>query len=231
MSETENIIKRVVIACRVMEQELTALLPECPPKVNLDLRFMDQQLHRTPDRMPAILQKEIGAVANEADEIVLGYGLCSNGIVGVYAPDQYLYVPHVHDCVALLLGSREAYKTAFRERAGTYYITPGWVKEEKDPLGILEKEYIPRMGREDAVWGLHEELKHYTHIALIDTQVADVASLRERAKENAEFLGKKYAEIKGSKEYFRKILFGPYSAPDFLCLPPGTPVTQKPFLL
>lgn len=231
MPETEDPLKRVVIACRVMEQELNALLPECPPDVELDLRFVDQQLHRTPDRMPAIIQKEIDAVASEADEIVLGYGLCSNGIVGVSAPGQYLYVPHVHDCVALLLGSRDAYKKAFRERTGTYYITPGWVREEKDPLGMLEKEYIPRLGREDAVWGLHEELKHYSHIALIDTQAVEIGPLRERAKANAEFLGKKYTEITGRKDYFRKILFGPYSAPDFLCLPPETPVRQKPFLM
>lgn len=231
MPEKETPIKRVVIACRVMEQELNALLPECPAGVCLDLRFMDQQLHRTPDRMPAIIQNEIDRVANTADEIVLGYGLCSNGIVGVYAPRQYLYVPLVHDCVALMLGSRAAYNKAFSERAGTYYITPGWVREEKDPLGILENDYIPRMGREDAVWGLNEELKHYSHIALINTQVTEVESLRERARENASFLDKKYTEIKGSREYFRKILFGPYEAPDFLCLPPGTPVTQKPFLL
>jgi len=231
MGKEKKIIKRVVIACRVMEQELNALRPECPPDVELDLRFMDQQLHRTPDRMPAIIQNEIDSLADTADEFVLGYGLCSNGIVGVYAPCQYLYVPHVHDCVALLLGSREAYQKAFRERAGTYYITPGWVKEEKDPIGILENEYIPRMGREDAVWGLNEELKHYSHIALIDTQVADVESLRARARANADFLEKTYTEIRGSRNYFRKILFGPYAPPDFLCLPPGTAVTQKPFLL
>jgi len=230
MPEAAAPINRVVIACRVMEQELNALLPECPADVCLDLRFMDQQLHRTPDRMPAIIQQEIDSAADTADEIVLGYGLCSNGIVGVYAPRQYLYVPHVHDCVALLLGSRAAYYKAFQERAGTYYITPGWVKEEKDPLGILENEYIPRMGREDAVWGLNEELKHYSHIALIDTQVSDIEPLRTRATENARFLDKKYTEIKGSRNYFRKILYGPYEAPDFLCLPPDTPVTQKPFL-
>lgn len=231
MSEAANSKKRVVIACRVMELELNALLPECPTDIRLEFRFMDQQLHRTPEKMPAMIQEEIDRVAAYADEIVLGYGLCSNGIVGVYAPRQYMYVPLVHDCVALLLGSRAAYKKAFKEWTGTYYITPGWVKEEKDPLGILENEYIPRLGREDAVWGLHEELKNYTHIALIDTQVADVGSLRRRAKENADFLGKKYFEITGSKDYFRRILFGPYSAPDFLCLPPETPVEQKPFLV
>jgi len=231
MSQSPGPLKRVVIACRVMELELNALLPECPADLDLEVRYQDQQLHRTPDRMPAIIQEEIFAVAADAHEIVLGYGLCSNGIVGVFAPNQNLFVPRVHDCVALMLGSREAYQKAFQERSGTYYITPGWVKAEKDPLGILENDYIPRMGREDAVWGIHEELKHYSHIALIHTQASNIGLLRERAKKNADFLGKQYAETKGSKAYFRRILFGPYSEPDFLCLPPETPVQQKPFLI
>jgi hypothetical protein len=213
-----------------MEQELNALLDECPADLSLEIRYLDQQLHRVPEKMPAVIQQEIEHVAPYADDIVLGYGLCSNGIVGVSAPRQPLCVPKVHDCVALLLGSRQAYREAFNERAGTYYITPGWVKEKKDPLGILETEYIPRLGREDAVWGLKEELKHYSHIALIETHAGDVERLRQRARENALFLEKEYAEVKGSPDYFRRILFGPHEEPEFLCLPPGEPVRQKPFL-
>lgn len=222
--------KRVVIACRVMEVELNHVLSETPADHGIALRYLDQQLHRTPEQMPGVIQNEINQVADEAGEIVLGYGLCSNGTVGVYAPRQELFIPRVHDCVALLLGSRQAYQKVFKERPGTYYITPGWVKEEKDPLGILENEYVPRLGRADAEWGIHEELKHYSHIALIDTGVCELAPLRRRAKENARFLGKEYTEVEGSTAYFRKILFGPCEEPDFLCLPPATPVRQKPFL-
>ena len=223
-------IKRAVIACRVMEQELNRLLPQCPADISISLRFLDQQLHLSPEKMPAAVQSAIDEAAAWADEIVLGYGLCSNGIVGVSAAAQNLYVPRVHDCVALLLGSRKAYYKVFRERPGTYFIAPGWVKAQKDPLGLLENEYIPRMGREDALWGIQEELKHYSHIALINTRVCDSADLRRRAKENARFLDKDYMEIKGSPAYFKKILFGPCTEPDFVCLPPGAQVRQRPFL-
>lgn len=223
-------IRRVVIACRVMAQELDALLPKCPPEVSIELRYMDQQLHRTPEKMPRRIQAEVDRVAGYADEILLGYGLCANGIVGVSAPRQKLCVPRVHDCVALLLGSREAYQKAFKERAGTYYITPGWVQEKKDPLGILENEYIPRLGREAAVWGIREELAHYTHIALIETHAADSGPLRARAMENARFLGKQYTEVKGRPDYFERILFGPHTEPDFVCMEPGEPIRQRPFL-
>ncbi len=38
-----------------------------------------------------------------------------------------------------------------------------------------------------AVWAMKEELKHYTHIALINTDIGDLGPLRERAMENAHF--------------------------------------------
>lgn len=218
---------RVVIACRIMQPEMEALQSQ---DNSVEVCYLDQSLHRTPDRMPRLLQEQIDAVHEYASKIILGYGLCSNGIVGVKAPQQGLFVPRAHDCITLFLGSRARYDKTFHERPGTYYLTPGWVAEKKDPLGQMENEYVPRMGREMAVWGIKEELKNYTHIALINTQAADLAPLRQRAMENARFLEKEYEEIAGKTDYFRKILFGPYDSENFLFLKPGEVVRQKPFL-
>ncbi|MBS3756530.1 MAG: DUF1638 domain-containing protein [Desulfobacterales bacterium] len=221
----------VVIACRVMQYELDAIREtEGEGAGNTEIRYMDQNLHRTPEKMPELLQAEIDAAADYAGRIVLGYGLCSNGVVGVTARKQRLYIPRVHDCIALLLGSRRAYFRAFHERAGTYYLNPGWVAEQKDPLGMMENEYEPRMGREMAEWGIREELRHYTHIVLINTGAGDIEKLRKRARANAEFLGKEYEEVAGSPEYFRQLLFGPYDTEDFVCLEPGQKAKQKPFM-
>ena len=218
---------RVVIACRIMQPEMEALRSE---DKSVELRYLDQSLHRTPDRMPGLLQEQIDEVEKYASKIILGYGLCSNGIVGVTAPEQGLYVPKAHDCITLFLGSRAQYDKTFHEKPGTYYLTPGWVAEKKDPLGQMENEYIPKLGREMAEWGIKEELKHYTHIALIDTQVVNLAPLRQRAMQNAQFLDKKYEEISGALDFFKKILFGPYDNGDFLFLKQGETISQQPFL-
>jgi len=219
---------RVVIACRVMKTEIDCLLPQ---DGSIEVHYLDQNLHRSPERMRPLIEEKIAETAEYAAHIVLGYGLCSNGVVGIRAAGQMLCVPRVHDCVALMLGSRRAYHKAFSERAGTYYLTPGWVAEQKDPLGMLENEYVPKLGREDAEWGLREELKHYTHIVLISGQgMKDRAFLRERAKANADFLEKQYEEVEGSDRFFRKLLFGPYDSEDFVCVAPGEAIPQKPFL-
>ncbi len=218
---------RVVIACGVMKAELDRLVTGDTP---IEIRYLDQNLHRSPEKMPALIQAEIDAVAGYAGHIVLGYGLCSNGVVGAKAVKQPMCIPKAHDCITLMLGSRSAYQQAFSKRSGTYYLTAGWVSEQKDPLGMMENEYVPRMGREMAEWGIREELLHYTHIVLINTRGGNAVSLRARARANAEFLGKTYEEIEGSDALFRKIVFGPYGQEDFVCLAPGEPVKQKPFL-
>ena len=219
--------RRVVIACRVMEPELNQVLAEGGETV--EILYLDQALHRTPAKLLGLVQEKIDQVSLTASRIVLGYGLCSNGVVGVTARQQGLLIPRCHDCIALFLGSPSRYQEVFREKPGTYYLTPGWVAEKKDPLGILE-EYVPRYGRETAQWVIEEELKHYTHIALIDTGVEEMAPIRERAMETAAVLKKQYEEISGSLEYFRELIHGPYTEEKFLRLHPGGKFTQEMLL-
>jgi hypothetical protein len=207
-----------------MKPELDALAGD---RDDIEICYLDQNMHERPDQMPAVIQAEIDQVEARAHAIVLGYGLCSNGIAGIKAPRQGLIVPRVHDCITLFLGSRAAYERVFYEQPGTYYLTPGWVEERKDPLGYMESTYVPRMGREKAEWGIREELKNYTRIVMIDTQSADMGPLRKIARENATFLGKNYEEIPGRQDYFKSILFGPYPDADFIHLKPGEIMQQE----
>lgn len=219
---------RIIIACEVMRPELEAIDSK---ELDVEFDFQEQNLHRTPELMGGVLQRAIDTAAPRTKEpIVLGYGLCSNGTVGLKAPEQGMVIPLVHDCISLFLGSREAYDKAFNARCGTYYLTPGWVSTGKDPLGVLEEDYVPRVGREDAEWALHEELKHYTHITLIDTGTGDIEALRARALENTRFLNKEYAEVRGTGAFFEKMVCGPYDDGDFLVVEPGRTVVQDTFL-
>jgi hypothetical protein len=193
----------VILACSIMRTELEEVLRG---SAGVEVRYLEQALHRTPRLMTGRIQAEIDAVSSYADRISLGYGLCSNGVAGVVAGRQGIVIPKCHDCIALFLGSRAAYVELFNKNPGTYYLTPGWIEEKKDPLGIVHDDYTPRVGSETAVWAMREELKNYTHIAMISSGLTDIESYRQRAKENAEFFGKQYIEIKGNLDYFRKMV-------------------------
>ena len=193
-------------------------------------RYLEQGLHRTPKELGPLLQRQIDDVSAHAAEIVIGYGLCSNGIVGIRSGRQTLIIPRVHDCIGLFLGSPGAYRQAFKESPGTFYLTPAWVADRHDPLSIVEDLYTPRVGYDTAVWAMQEELKHYTRFTLILAGANDADSMRGRAQENAAFFDKEFQEIPGSLDYFQKLIEGPHTEEDFLFVPPGEQVTQEMFL-
>ncbi|MFP3859426.1 MAG: DUF1638 domain-containing protein [Bacteroidales bacterium] len=218
---------KTVIACRSIKPELERMKEG---EENLKVKYLPQNLHRTPDKLREMLQNVINKFEKESDIMVLGYGLCSNGIVGVRAPQQGLYIPRTHDCIAFYLGSRENYKNIFGKHPGTYHLTKSWIDNKKDPLGLVENEYTERVGRELAEETMKAEIKNYEFISYVNTNVGDDEKYRKRARENADFFNKKFIEYNGSADYFKKIIYGPYDTQDFVFVKPNDKVNQKEFL-
>ena len=214
----------LVIACNIMNDELLRFQSN-----GVSFFFLEQSLHRTPQKMKPIIQEKIDRAAEENwDYIILSYGLCSNGILGVKAIRHPVVIPRAHDCIALFLGSRERYLEEHRKEPGTYYLTKGWIEEGKSPLGIY-REYCQRYDQETAEWVIREELKNYTRIAFVEMGTDLSGTLRDHARENAEFLHMRYEEMKGSLEFFQKMLQGGWNE-DFIILKPGEELTQELFL-
>jgi hypothetical protein len=224
--DSTQLQETVIIACEVMRAELEAAAKGAAVRFH----YLDQGLHRTPKNMAGLIQEKLVLVSESTKQVVLAYGLCSGGITGVRSPRQGLVVPKCHDCIALFFGSAKAYHAAFQSKPGTYYLTSGWLAAKKDPLGIIYDDYAPKHGIEDAFWVMEEELKHYTHIALVNTGVGNLEEMRARTKENCRVLKKNYCEIPGSLDYFRRLVHGPYSEEDFIVIPPGREVTEDLFL-
>lgn len=217
-------MKYLVIACNIMKDDLLRFETN-----GISFVFLEQSLHRTPQKMGPKIQEEIEKADQwGGDYIILSYGLCSNGILGVKSRCHSIVIPRVHDCIALFLGSPEKYAEEHRKEPGTYYLTKGWIEEGKSPLGVYH-EYCQRYDKETAEWVIREELKNYTRIALVDMGSQLSETHREHAMENARFLGLKYEEIKGSLEFFEKMLRGWWDK-DFIILKPGEEVTQDLFL-
>ena len=200
------------------------------PDDDVEIRYLDQGLHMTPRKMGPAIQKQVDLASGRFDEIVLGYGLCANGVVGVKAREQGLYITKSHDCIALFMGSYETYRAAVRNRPGTFYLTAGWIEDRKDPLSYMEDQYVPRMGWKTAEWGMKEELKHYSHFTLINTGAGNSIQLRRQTLKNAAFFGKEFDELSGSLLLFRKMITEPLGNNDFLFIKPGALICQNLFL-
>jgi hypothetical protein len=216
--------KLLVLACAVMEQEVRRF-----QNGRVDFKFFDYGLHRTPESMSKVLQMEIDQVhEGEYDGIVLGYGLCSNGVAGVCAQKFSMIVPRIHDCISLFLGSPESYQEQSKQHPGTYYLTPGWIEKGETPISKFNF-YAQSYGEETARWVLHEEMKNYTRILLINTGVYEIEPYQKIARQNAEFLGISYQELRGSPIFFKTLVEGPWRK-DFLVMERGHSIRQEMFL-
>lgn len=213
----------LVLACAVMEREL---LPFQNGRV--DFRFLDYGLHLTPGNLTKVLQREIDQVPEGGyGGIVLGYGLCSNGVVGLQARNQPVVIPRVHDCISLFLGSSDRYQEEATKHPGTYYLTPGWIEKGETPLSKYHS-YARSYDEHIAGWVLHEEMKHYTRILLIDTGISPMSLYREIARRNAEFLKVSFQELRGTSDFFQRLVTGSWGK-DFLIVDKGTCIKQEMF--
>jgi hypothetical protein len=213
-----------VIACEVFKDEFLACR-----EGGLEYRFLAQGYHRTPSQMPPVIQEAIDQVPAGVDAIVLGYGLCSNGVVGLRAPHAQLVIPRIHDCIAMLLGSREVYEKQAARFPGTYYLTRGWIEYGRTPYTEYRNVYLKQYDEETARWIAREMMKHYQRVVLIDHGLAAMEEYRTLAREMAAFYEIAYEEMPGSLDYVRRLLAGPWDNDDFVVVPPGATIEQNPF--
>ena len=221
----------VVIACKIFENLLEHYLP---PDLSKDITFLDYGLHSVPRNLKTSLQERIDQVI-EPSLIVLGFGLCGNGLHGIKAGQHILLVPRTDDCISILLGSYAFYREQFETTPGTYYLSKGWLESGTNPLDEYRK-YIAKYGPEQAIWLMDQQYTNYIRLAFVAFQQADLEQYRGKAMEIAEFCqrwGMRYEEILGSDQYIRKLVEVAQALDkadsDFIVIPPGGVLQQTQF--
>jgi hypothetical protein len=222
----------VVIACQVLQSMLEQMLPD---DLAAQVTFMDYGLHRVPSKMTWNLQDAIDGV-EEPSLVVLGYGLCGNGLNGVRAGNHTLLVPRTDDCIAILLGSRQAYVREFEAVPGTYYLSKGWLESGSHPLKEYE-EYVEKYGPAEAEWIMDQQYQHYERLVLVTHNDADLDKYRSQAQKVARYCERwdmRYQEILGSDDYVRRLVEVASALDradgDFLVIPPGGEISQNQFI-
>ncbi len=212
-----------VLACATVIEEM---LPLMPPGAGYEV--LDFGLHINPDRLRSTLQERVDQVPDSYDVVLLGYGLCSQAVIGLHARRHILVIPRVDDCIAIFLGSRAAQREQNAREPGTYYLTKGWIEVGDTPFAEYDR-LVQRYGRERADRVIRLMLNHYTRLALINTGQYELDRYREYARRTAERFGLRYEEIPGSTTLIEKMLHGPWPPDEFVVVPPGETVRYQDF--
>ena len=235
-----------LLACKVFYREISMLSSVCENFI--DVTYLRQGLHRTPEILHKNLQNEIDRIDaasdiyscqkqeyRDFDAILLGYGLCSNALCGLKSKEYRLVIPRAHDCITLFLGSKEWYRQYFDAHSGgVYWYTPGWNENTlmpgKETLDIKRNRYIEQYGEEEAEFLLEEEhrwMEKYNTCAYIDWEEMSFESHIQYTKRCAESLDLKFDLLKGNSSLMRDFIGGNWREEDFLVLEPGHSVAQS----
>jgi hypothetical protein len=227
------------IACQVFTREIEDILARSSHTV--DLEIIPMGLHSLGVEMRPHLQETIDAADPLGyDAILLGYALCGRGTEGLRAHHTQLVLPRAHDCIGLLMGSRHLYASYFADHPGVYYRSPGWVEFQTPDLKLEPafpsqkssfgeqttlEEFIAKYGDENGRF-LYDQFSafrgHYSGLTYISTGIASDESSRIRARAEAQKEGWAFEEVHGSLSLIERLVNGPWSAADFLIVPPGS---------
>ncbi len=206
----------------------------------IDIQLLERGLHNRPDQLRSSIQSQINSAEGRGYQaILLGYGLCGNGTVGLQSRSIQLVLPRVHDCISLLLGGRQPYLEQFSRSPGTYWYSQDFLERKDDSaafysmgpvspeaLAIKRNEYIEKYGEDNADY-LMEVMSawqsYYHRGVFINTGITEQNQFEEEVKRDAKQRGWAFETVIADLILINQLLNGAWvqsDNSDFIIIPP-----------
>lgn len=215
-------MQTVILACQTMKDEIELVMKESG--LDYPVEYLESGLHNSPEDLREKVQEQINTI--NADVILLVFGCCGKGLVGIKSTRAKLIIPRIDDCITLLLGSTEKRRSIPNE-ISTYFVTKGWL----DPEGNIMWSYrswAERYGEQRALRLTQKMLANYTRFMIIDTGAYNIESIIPKIRDSCEKFNMRYDIVPGSLRLLRLLVLGRWNS-EFIVLDPGQETTTGDF--
>ena len=225
-------MKLKFIGCEVF---VRSVCQECATSDNnITPEFTRKGEHEKVDKMRETVQKAIDdADKGDYEAIVLGYGLCGNGLDGIKAGRLPLVIPRAHDCCTIFTGSRKKFLEYFSDKFSAMWSSAGYMERgdeyfrESDAnkmlgLDMTYEQAVESYGEENAEFIIESlkpkhEMNEIIYIKTGDPKDEEFLKIVElKAKEE----NKELTIVEGNMGIIKKLLRGQWDE-DFLTVLPG----------
>jgi len=211
-------MKTLIIGCKTLENELSALLQEY--KENYEIVWIEPRLHNSKPQLLSRLQQILDEASADYDRVLMATGFCGNSILGLRTGLSPVIFPRVDDCTSLLFGSCRN-KLSYLD---SYFLTEGWLKGDRN----IWSEYtyaVEKYGENRAKQIFHTLFSHYRRVLLVDTGCYPLDPSLETARKIADAFSLDCQVAPGTLSYLKALLWGPWDSARFLTVPPDTVIT------
>ena len=218
--------KRLLLGCGIIQKELEDAIKEY--KIDdLDVIWMETGLHAEPKELNKALQKMIDETEGY-DEIILGYGLCGNALLGITATNCDVLYPKTDDCISSFMCEL---CDANRLRRDSYFLSRGWLTmRSRDSLDDVRKKMFEKYDEETAEEILAMMYGNYKRIVYLQIEDEIDPEDLKKAKERAERMNFDFEIHPGSLKLYTKLILGDETYPGVKRLKKGEFLTVRDFM-
>ena len=178
-------MKRILFGCGIVQKELEDAVKRYGID-DLDIFWFEGGLHNNPQTLRDALQEKIDATT-DYDEIILGYGLCGNALLGISATNCDILYPKTDDCISALMCENCRMSEL---RRNSFFTSRGWLSENaEDQYTADYNRMVEKFDEETAKELMDDIYAAYKNLVYMQTEEVISEEDMAKAKEKASVMG------------------------------------------